>query len=85
MNETRPRRSAAVRIDREQLRLRRQLAGLNQAELAEKARVSFSYVGHIESGRRPTVSPRVFVRLCDALDVQDRSELLEKATAESQQ
>lgn len=76
MNETRPRRSAAVRIDREELRKRRQLAGLNQAELAKKAHVSFSYVGHIESGRRPTVSPRVFVQLCDALDVQDRTELM---------
>lgn len=76
MEKTRPRRSAAVVIDRAELRRRRQLKGLNQAELAQLAGVSFSYVGHIESGRRPTVSPRVFVKLCDALEVSDRTELM---------
>jgi transcriptional regulator with XRE-family HTH domain len=76
MEKVRRRRTAAVVVDRAALRLRRQLKGLDQAELAELAGVSSSYVGHIESGRRPTISPKVFVRICDALGVEDRTELM---------
>lgn len=76
MEEMRRRRTAAVVVDRAQLRRRRQIKGLDQAELAVLAKVSPSYVGHIESGRRPTVSPGVFARICDALDVEDRTELM---------
>lgn len=72
-----------VRVDRKELRLKRQLFGLTQGELAELAGISFGYVAHIERGTRPTVSPRVFARLCDALHVQDRTELLITAASES--
>lgn len=72
----RRRRTAAVRIDRKILKLRRQVSGLNLAQLGDAAGISPGYVGHLESGRRETVSPAVFVRICDALDVQDRTELM---------
>jgi transcriptional regulator with XRE-family HTH domain len=72
----RRRRTSAVVVDRTALRRKRQLRGLGQDELAVLAGVSPSYVGHIESGRRPTISPRVFVRICDALGVEDRTELM---------
>ena len=65
-----------VHIDRAKLRRSRQLSGMTQAELAARANISFGYVGHLERGTRASVSPRVFVRLCDALAVQDRTELL---------
>ena len=72
----RRRRTAAVVVDRAAIRRQRQLKGLDQAGLAELAGVSPGYVSHIEAGRRPTVSPGVFVRICDALGVEDRTELM---------
>ena len=68
--------SPEVPVDRREVRRRRQLAGLTQVQLAEKAGVSHGYIGHIERGIRPRVSPPVFARLCDALDAQDRQELM---------
>lgn len=65
-----------VRIRRDKLRELRQLAGLTQAALAEKAKISYAYVGHIESGRRETVSPQVFVRICDALGIAPNARLV---------
>lgn len=75
--------SPMVRLDRRKLRLRRQLEGLNQAELARAAGISYSYVGHLESGRRPTLSPGAYVRICEALRVQDRTELLAPEESDS--
>lgn len=68
--------SPAVAIDRHEVRRRRHLCGLSQAQLAERAAISFAYVGHIERGQRPRVSAPVFARICDALGVQDRQELI---------
>lgn len=65
-----------VAVDRMKLRLRRKLHGDNQAQLAERADISPGYLSLIESGQRPTVSPAVFARICDALDVEDRTELM---------
>lgn len=65
-----------VRIDRRKLRTLRQIKGLNQIELAQLAGISFGYLGHLERGTRLRISPNVLVRLCDALGVQDRTELL---------
>jgi len=65
-----------VAIDREKIRIRRQLRGDNQAQLAERAQISPGYVSLIESGQRTTVSPAVFARICDALEVEDRTELM---------
>jgi transcriptional regulator with XRE-family HTH domain len=71
-----------VRVDRAEARRRRHLAGLTQAELAEIIGVNGSYISLIESGQRPTIGPGVFVRLCDALDVEDRTELILDEQAE---
>lgn len=68
--------SPMVRIDRRKLRTLRQASGLNQLELAEQVGISFSYLGHLERGTRQRVSPGVLSRLCDALGVQDRTELM---------
>jgi len=76
MAKQRAPRLTGVAIDRAKLRLLRKLKGLNQPELAAAVGVSSSYIGHIESGRRPTTSPRVFASICDVLGVEDRAELL---------
>lgn len=68
--------SPMVQIDRVKLRLLRQLNGFTYADLAKKAGISFGYVGQLERGQRLAVSPPVYVRLCNALGVQDRTELL---------
>lgn len=65
-----------VAIKAPEVRRRRQLAGHNQAEFAEQCGISAGYLSQIESGQRRTVSPRVYVSICDALNVQDRQELL---------
>jgi DNA-binding Xre family transcriptional regulator len=70
------RRMSGVRIDRRVLKIRRQVSGLNLAQLGAAAGISAGYARHIESGRRATVSPAVFARICDALAVQDRTELM---------
>ena len=77
------RRSAAVFIDRRALKLRRQTSGLTRAQLAEGAGISVGYIGHLESGRRDTVSPPVFVRICDTLAVSDRTELIDDTELDS--
>lgn len=75
--------TANVAIDGDELRRRRQLAGETQKSFAEKAGVTDGYVSLIEAGRRPTVSPPVFVRFCDALGIEpaDREQLLKVAAA----
>jgi transcriptional regulator with XRE-family HTH domain len=65
-----------VAINAAELRRRRQMLGDNQAQFARRCNISAPYVSQIESGKRRTVSPGVYVRICDALDVQDRKELL---------
>lgn len=68
--------SASVRIDRRKLRRARQLMGLNQLELAEASGLKGPYISHLETGRRRTLSPGAYARICDALAIQDRTELL---------
>ncbi|MEO6086061.1 MAG: helix-turn-helix transcriptional regulator [Umezawaea sp.] len=67
---------AGVAVNGTAIRAKRKLAGLYMAELAGKCGISEGYVSHIELGRRQAVSPPVFAALCDALGVNDRSELL---------
>ena len=77
MGEQELRPTPNVRINRDRLRRRRQLAGFNQARLAEETGLSFSYIGHIERGIRPRVSPEVLGLLSDALGIEDRAELID--------
>lgn len=75
MQET-ARPGRGVNIDPAELRRKRELLGLNQAELAERAKVHYSFISRLEGGRRAKASPRVFARICDALGVLDRTELM---------
>lgn len=65
-----------VAVNAPELRRRRQLLGDNQAQFARRCNISAGYLSQIENGVRRTISPGVYVRICDALDVQDRKELL---------
>lgn len=40
-------------------------------EFAARCEISWGYLSQIELGHRPTVSPPVFVRICDALGLAD--------------
>ena len=51
----------------QKIRKQRYQKELTQAELAEKAGVSTSFIGHIERGSR-ILSLETFLRLCKALD-----------------
>jgi len=73
----------SVEIDRFQLRRLRHQQRCTQAEIAERAGISADsgYIGHLERGTRTHVSRDTFERLCVALAVQDRPELLSLNTA----
>ncbi|MCU1687818.1 MAG: Helix-turn-helix protein [Amycolatopsis sp.] len=63
------------------LRQSRKLAGYSLVPFADLAGISFQYLSQIERGDRESVSPEVFARICDALGITDRRELLAKAAA----
>lgn len=65
-----------VAVDGTAVRQKRKLSGLTMAGLAQLADISAPYISHIELGRRKTISPPVFARICDALGVEDRRELM---------
>ena len=69
--------SPNVRVDPKKLRLTRQLRGMTQVQLGRSAKLSNSYIGYLERGLRTLVSPPAFGRLCDALSVLDRTELMD--------
>ncbi len=74
---------ANVRIDGDQLRTKRKLAGHALVDFAALADISFQYLSQIERGDRQSISPPVFARICDALGVaeKDRQELVRPAVA----
>lgn len=71
--ETQP---AGVAINGHRVRDLRKLAGHNLVAFAPKAGITFQYLSQIERGVRKSVSPEVFARICDALGVDDRRELI---------
>jgi transcriptional regulator with XRE-family HTH domain len=76
MADTEQRSSPHVAVNAPELRRRRHLGGYNMAEFADLCGLSAGYISLIESGARPTVSPGVYVRICDALGVDDRTQLM---------
>lgn len=70
------RSTANPEINGSKLRELRKLAGLTVTEVAEKIGISISYLAQIERGARRTVAPGMFVKICDAMGVVDRRELL---------
>jgi len=65
-----------VAIDVEEMRRRRQLQGLSQSDLARAAQIHRSNISRLERGHQDTISPRTFARICDALGVKNRAELM---------
>lgn len=76
------RKPRGVAIDGSLVRQQRQLNGLTMATFAARCEISESFVSLIEGGHR-SVSPPVFVRICDVLGVKDRRELLTVAAPAS--
>lgn len=70
-----PSDASGVAIDGAAVRRLRELKGLAVADLAPLCGITPGYLSHIELGRRRP-SPPVFARICDALGVSDRRELL---------
>jgi transcriptional regulator with XRE-family HTH domain len=72
---------SGVEIDGERMRELRKLKGLTGIAFAAQVGVTGAYVSQIERGVRPRVSPPVFVKICDALDIRpsDRPSLVVSA------
>jgi DNA binding domain, excisionase family len=66
-------------INRHALTEIRERAGYNKSQLARAAGISPGYVADIESGRRPSVGPSVFLRLVEVLDVEPEALLVAPA------
>lgn len=76
-------RPAGVEINGALVRELRKLKGYTQTTLAELASISIQYLSLIEREDRKTVSPPVFARLCDALEVDDRRDLVRDGATRS--
>lgn len=63
-------------IDGTKLRELRKLMGDDLKGFAARAGITFQYLSQIELGRRRRVSPPTFVRICNALGVTNRREML---------
>lgn len=74
-------RPAGVEINGALVRELRKLQGYTQTSLAELAGISIQYVSLIEREDRKTVSPPVFARICDALGIQNRRDLIRDGDA----
>lgn len=72
---------AGAEIDGAKVRELRKLSGKTVTVLADTCEITSQYLSMIERGDRPTVSPAVFARICDALGVTDRRQLLRSAVS----
>jgi len=82
-NKPRRPRTGGVLVDGAKLRDLRKLSGRTLVQFAEAAGISHQYLGQVELGERPTVSPPVFARICDALGIspENRRSLVKTAPA----
>jgi transcriptional regulator with XRE-family HTH domain len=71
---------SGVQIAGTRVRQLRKLTGDNLVAFAPKCGISVAYLSQIELGQRPSVSPKVFNQICDALNVT-REDLIEKVPA----
>jgi transcriptional regulator with XRE-family HTH domain len=71
-------RPASVEVNGDELRERRQLAGYTLVDFAEICGLSFQFLSEVERGTK-RVSPPNYARICDALGITDRKELLKVA------
>lgn len=72
---------AGVAIDGAKVRQARKLRGKSLVAFAPSCGITFQYLSQIERGDRRTVSPKTFVKICDALGIheENREELLVEA------
>lgn len=74
-------RHASPEIDGARLRELRKRAGLTVTAASKRMGMSISYLSAIERGRRKTVAPATYLRICDAMGVEDRDSLLAEEVA----
>ena len=60
---------AGVEIDGYRLRELRKQRGETLEVFAARCEISFGYLSQVERRTRPRVSPPIFARICDALDI----------------
>lgn len=74
---------AGIAIDGAKVRKARMLRGHNLKDFAPQCGISFTYLSQLERGDRRTVSPRTFVAICNALDINEgnREELIRPEVA----
>lgn len=65
-----------VEIDGAKLRELRVRTGENLKAFAARAGITFQYLSQLELGVRRQVSPPTFVRICDALGVANRLDMM---------
>jgi transcriptional regulator with XRE-family HTH domain len=70
-----------LEVDGAKLRQLRMLQGDTLPSFAQKCGLSFQYIGQLETGHRTRVSPPTFAKICDALGIEDRQELLRSRVA----
>lgn len=75
--------TANAEIDGAVMRELRKLAGLSVRALAAKVGCTHPYISMLETRTDRTCSPEIFVKICDALRLEDRSVLLRKPGARS--
>lgn len=61
-------------VDGPELRKRRMAAGLEIDDLAGAARISRSYLSHLETGSRTRMRPARYKRLFDALEAAEQAQ-----------
>lgn len=64
------------RVNGDAIREERMDAGMSRADLAELAKVTERYVGHLENGTRRHMGPKTYKRLRDALKATNERLLL---------
>ena len=67
---------SGVAIDGAKVRELRKLAGFTLKDFAPKCGIGFQYLSQIELGNRQFVSPPTFARICDALNIEDRRDMV---------
>lgn len=68
--------SPGVEINGAKLRELRKLMGDDLKAFAGRAGITIQYLSQLELGARRRVSPSTFVRICNALGVDDRREMV---------
>jgi transcriptional regulator with XRE-family HTH domain len=76
-----PKEPTGVEVAGTLLRQLRKIKGLEMSDFAAAVGISHGYLSQIERGHAQTVSPTVFGRICEVLELTDRRDLLAKAAA----